>query len=197
MTEKTKKKPKIFTSPIMVMALLLVGIVVANVFVWRDHFGNRAQADTLLGQIAAVDQKNAGVPAPPVDLDVRLDAAQETLAAAETALPAAINRNDVIDYIIDLANDCGVEAVPLIIEGWAPESPGSPYTVLKLDVTLTGSLAGVTAMIAGLQDSIYGSLTVTNLNVNFQGKTTSSGFSDDTPVTAGMNIVLYASSPPI
>ncbi len=197
MTEKTKKKPKIFTSPTIVMAVLLVGVVVANVFVWRDHLGDRAEADTLLGQIAAVDQKIAGVQASPDDLATKLEAAQAALAAAHTALPAAINRNDVIDYIIDLANDCGVEAVPLIIEGWAPESHGSPYTVLKLDVTLTGSLAGVTAMIAGLQDSIYESLTVTNLNVNFQGEATSSGFSDNTPVTAGMNIVLYASSPPI
>jgi hypothetical protein len=196
MPVKTKKKQKTLVSATALMAVLLVGIIVADVLVWQDHFRNRAEAAALNDQIAAVEQKIIDTPAPPVDLSARLEAAQADLAAAETALPAAINRNDVIDYLIRLANDCGVEAVPLIIDGWAPESPGSSYSVLKLDVTLTGTLAGVTQMISMLQSSWYQSLTISNLSVSRKGALTSSGFGDATPVTAGMNIVIYASSPP-
>jgi hypothetical protein len=196
MAEKTKKKYKALIPASVLAAVLLVGIVVANVLVWQDHLRNRAEAAALTDRIVAVDQKIIDVPAPPEDLAARLEAAQADLAAAETTLPASVNRNDVIDYIINLGLDCGVEAVPLIIEGWAPESPGSSYRVLKLNVTLTGTLAGVTQMLSALQASRYESLTISNLNVERQSTSASSGFNDVTPVKAGINIVIYTSSPP-
>jgi cytoskeletal protein RodZ len=196
MLEKTKKKRKIFISATLVMTVLLVGIIVANILVWQDHLGKRAGADTLTDQIAQVNQKIKEVPEPPDNLAARLEAAQAELKAAETAIPATINRNDVIDYIIDLADECQVEAVPLIVEGWIPQDAGAPYSALKLNVTVTGSLAGVTSLISGLQDSKYKSLTITNLTITRQNQPgVSSGFGDDTPVTVGMNIALYTYSP--
>jgi hypothetical protein len=196
MLEKTRQKHKALISATTLMVVMLVGIIVANVLVWQGHFRNRAEAAALTGSIAAVDQKIMDVPAPPDDLGARLETAQADLEAAETALPSSISRNDVIDYIIDLAADCGVEAIPIVIDGWSPESPGSSYSVLKLNVTLTGNLAGVTEMLAALQSSRYESLTISNLAIDREGAATSSGFGDDTPVKVGMNIAVYTSSPP-
>jgi len=196
MQEKTKKKRRIFISATLIMTVLLVGIIVANILVWQDHLGKRAEADTLTDKIAQVNQKIKEVPEPPDNLAAGLEAAQAELRAAETVIPAIINRNDVIDYIIDLADKCRVEAVPLIVEGWIPQNAGAPYSALKLNVTVTGSLAGVTSLISGLQDSQYKSLTITNLTITRQNQPgISSGFGDDTPVTVGMNIALYTSSP--
>lgn len=196
MLEKTKKKRKRFISVPLVIAILLVGIIVANIIVWQEHLRKRAEADTLTGQIAQVYLKIKEVPEPPDDLAARLETAQVELKAAETAIPAAINRNDVIDYIIDLADEFQVEVVPLIVEGWIPENAGGSYSALKLNVTVTGSLFGVTSLISELQESKYKSLNITNLTITRQNKPgVSSGFGDNTPVTVGMDIALYTYSP--
>jgi hypothetical protein len=196
MLEKTKKKRKVIISVPLVITVLLVGIIVANILVWHDHLGKRAEANALTGQIARVNQKIKGVPVPPEDLAARLATAQAELKAAESAIPATINRNDVIDYIIKLADECQVDVVPLIVEGLIPQNTGASYSALKLNITVTGSLAGVTRLIAELQDSQYKSLTITNLTIARQDQSgASSGFGDATPVTVGMNIALYTYSP--
>jgi hypothetical protein len=196
MAEAAKKRDNKLYLANLVMVVLLVGVVVGGILVWRDHLGNRAQVAALNEQIAQVNQKIIDTPAPPADLEAGLASALAGLAAAETALPTAINRNDVVDYIIGLADACRVEAVPLVVEGWVPEGPGSSYSALKLSVTVTGSLSGVTGLISELQDSEYPSLTVTGLSVaRLDRPGNSAGFGDDTLVTVDMNIALYTYTP--
>jgi hypothetical protein len=187
---------KLRQSIIPAIAVLLVGVLIGAVLVWRDHLDNLAEAAALTGRVAEVNQKIAETPAPPSDLAAGLAAARDGLAEAGAALPAAIERNDVVDYIINLADKYRVEAIPLIVEGWSPESPGSPYNVLKLNVTVAGRLDGVTRLLVALQASEYPSLTISDLSVNrLDQPDNSTGFGDATLVTAGMNIALYTYTP--
>jgi hypothetical protein len=188
-----KTRQQLFVS---VISVLLVGILVGAVLVWHDRLDYRAKAAALASQIAVVNQKIAGTPAPPADLAAGLAAARAGLAEAEAALPASIAPNDVVDYIINLADKCRVEAVPLIVEGWSPESTGSPYNILKLNVTATGRLDGITNFISELQASEYTSLTISDLSIDrLDQPDNSTGFGDATLVSAGMNIALYTYTP--
>jgi hypothetical protein len=196
MVVKAGRKKKIVDLLTLVVAVLLAGVIVGGALVWHQDLADRAGANALAGQLAGVNQKIVDTPAPPADLEVGLAAARAEMAAAEAVLPAVIERNDVVDYLISLADKHRVEAVPLVVEGWSPQSPGSPYNILKLNVTVTGRLAGVTDFISDLQDSEYLSLTVTGLSVNrLDIPGSSSGFGSATLVTAGMNIALYTYTP--
>jgi hypothetical protein len=196
MLDKYWNNKKLRQSFISVISVLLLGVLVGVILVWHDHLSRCAEASALAGQIAEINQKIADTPAPPSDLAAGLAAARAGLAEAEAALPASIERNDVVDYIINLADKYRVEAIPLIVEGWSPESPGSPYNILKLNVTATGRLDGVTGLLAALQASEYPSLTISDLSITrVDSPDNSNGFGDATLVAAGMNIALYTYTP--
>jgi hypothetical protein len=194
MKEKAKQKKKMLYLATLGIVALLIGVIIAGTLVWRDHLGNRAEAAALAGQIAEINQKIKDTPGPPEDLEARLEKARDGLDAAENAIPAVIKRNDVVDYIIDLGEECQVEAIPLVVEGWVTEGD---YSALRLNVTVTGRLDGVTDFIAALEDSQYRSLTIGGLSLTCLDPTGgSAGFGDATPVAAGMNIAVYTYSSP-
>ncbi len=191
-TNRNKKKLFSITS---IGLIVLVIIVVANIVVWKDHLGERAQIDVLNNEISHVHQRIGETPQPPQNLEVKLETVKAELAAVQNVFPGTVNRNDVIDYIIDVAEECQVQVVPLISQGWVTENAGQSYRVLKLSGTVTGSLEQATNFISKLQGSKYPTMTITELTVQRLDGLDISNLEDNIQVAVNMNIALYAYSP--
>ena len=174
--------------------ILLVFVIVANVIVWRNNEDKRTQIDDLNSEISHVHQNIAGTPQPPDDLESRLAAAKAELAATQNTFPSAVNRNDVIDYIIGVAAECRVEVVPLVVVGWSPEKPGQSYRVLRFSGTVTGYLEDTNDFMTRLQEGKYPTLIITECSVQRINDADLSNPERNAQVTVDLSIALYFSS---
>jgi hypothetical protein len=191
--KKNKNKKGLLSATTIIVAALVIAIA-ANGLVWKNRLAQSAEIDLLSGELNQVSQNITRVPALPADLEVRLDLARAGLTAAQTALPPEFNRNDVIDYIINLAKECRVEALPISSQGWMVEKIGQSYPVLKLNFIITGSFTQANEFIDRLQNGKYQTLSVPEIAITRQSAPDSTGtFSgDNTMVTVSLNISIYA-----
>ena len=190
--KKENKKGLLSVTSIIVAALVIV--IVANGIAWQHRLVRSAEIAQLSSELAQVSHDMAKVPVPPADLVVRLALATAGLTAAQTALPPEFNRNDIIDYIINLAKECQVEALPISSQGWLVEKTGQSYPVLKLNCSLTGSFTQTNEFIYRLQNGKYETISVPDISITRQsspdGAAAFSG--DNTKVTVRLNISIYA-----
>lgn len=189
-----KKKRALSITTFGVIVLIAI-IVVANIIVWKNHLDKRAQIDALNNEISRVYQRVKETPQPPEGLEARLETAKAELAAAQKALPDAVRRNDVIDYILSTAEECQVQIIPLVSEGWVTENTGQSYRVLKLHGTVTGSLEHATDFMTRLRDSKYPTMTITECTVERLNGPDISNPENGMQVAVNLNIALYTYSP--
>jgi len=175
--------------------MVLVIVIAANVVVWKNNRDKQAQISVLNNEISQLQHKIKGTPAPSSDLVSRLTTAKVALAEAQKVLPGAINLNDVIDYIIDVAEQCQVQAVPLVSEGLAPDSNQS-YQVSTFSVTVTGSLENAMNYMTSLQGSKFPTLFITDCIIDKTEVTDYTRPENSTQVTVNLVIAVYTSSPP-
>lgn len=149
--------------------LLLIAVIVVNFVVWKSNQDKQSQINGLHQEISQVQQKIKGTPGPASDLDARLAAANAALVAAQNALPGAVDRNDVIDFIIATAEQCQVQAIPLNISESSAGKAGQSYQVLQFSTTVTGSLANATNFLTTLQGGQFLSLTITGCIIKKSG----------------------------
>jgi len=189
-----KNRIRIFSlTSLGVVALVIV--IAANVMVWKGNRDKQAQVNILNGEISQVQNNVKGIPAPSSGLDLKLAAAEAALAEAQGILPSALNMNDVIDYIIDTAEQCHVEAVPLVSEGMSSGNSNQSYRVFSFSVTITGSLANAMNYITGLQGSTFPTLSVTDCTIDKIEGTDYSRPENSTQVRMNLSIAVYTAAP--
>jgi hypothetical protein len=188
--EKEKNKKGLFSATAIIMGALLI-VIVANVVVWNNRLAKNAAVDSLTGEINQVSQQIQKIASPAADLEARLADAQAGLAAAQAVLPDEFNRNDIIEYIINLASECQVEVLPISSQGWTVEKDNS---VLKLNGTLTGSFTKANEFISRLQYGKYETLVIPDISLTRQDGPVGTGtFSGDgTTVSVRLSISVYA-----
>jgi hypothetical protein len=176
-----------------VLTVALVVIVIASIVVWTNHFGKRSQADSLTGEIARINEGMQQMLVPPDDLEAEIESAQAALAAATEDFPVSINRNEVMDFIFDMADSCGVQVIPLVSEGWSDEEAGTSYRVLGFSGTVTGSMNDIINFIYELQNSSYETLTIRNVTITNQIGLYPDNptYYNDVPVTVSLSIAVY------
>lgn len=176
-----------------VLTVALVVIVIASIVVWFNHFGKRSQADSLTGEIARINEEMQQMVLPPDDLEAAIESTQAALAAATKDFPVSLNRNEVMDFIFDMADSCGVQVIPLLSEGWSDEEAGASYRVLGFSATVTGSMNDIANFIYELQNSSYETLTIRNVTIT--NKTglypDNPTYYNDVPVTVDLSIAVY------
>ena len=191
--EKKRNIKKLFSVTSVLIALLVIAIA-ANGVVWKDRLARSAEISLLNSELSQVSHNIAAAPAPPGDLQVKLAMATAALTAAQTAIPPEFNRNDAIDYIINLAKECQVEAMPISSQGWLVEKTDPSYPVLKLNTAITGTFTRANEFIYKLQHGKYPGLVVPEIGITRTSSPDNAGaFSgDNTKVTVRLNISIFA-----
>lgn len=194
-TAETKKsKRKLPSATAIILAALIIVIIVANAVVWKNRLPRSAEIASLTTEISQVSQEIRKTPAPPSNLQARLTEATANLTAAQTVLPPEFNRNNIIDYIINLSRACQVEVLPIASQGWTEEKGGQFYQVLKLTATLTGSFTQANDFIYRLQHGEYKTLVVPELSFTRRSSPDSAAIfsGDNTMVAVKLSIAIYA-----
>jgi|GEM_PF-2694347 len=175
--------------------IVLIIVLIVNVLVWKSNRAKQEQINILSGEVSQVHHKIKGTPAQSSGLDSKLAAAMAAFVEAQNVLPGTINMNDVIDYIIDLAGQCHVQAVPLSSEGMAPENSDLSYRVSTFSVTVTGSLENARNYMTSLQGGEFPTLLITDCAIDKIEGTDYTRSENSTQVRVTISIAVYTASP--
>ena len=172
--------------PLLVIAI--VALLAGYYFLGRDYLRQSQGNEALTARIAEATRTLAQTPPPPPDLEPRLVAAQASLAAAQSALPRDINSTRVINTILQLADECGVTAIPLVTRPWTKDNTSQAYYVFRLNVTVKGTFPQVTSFISQLENGELETLVVENLKVTRDPTSTDP---PTAPVQASLDLAVY------
>jgi hypothetical protein len=189
---KNNKKSRSLMSWLGVIAV--IALIAVNFLMWKDYFAEKSQIEVLQNQVVSVNELAAQVPQPPSDLESQLQQAQADLAAALQVFPANVDRNDVVAFILETAEACEVEMIPLISDGLETEFTGSSYYVLKYSGTVTGTLINASNFITLLRNGDFPTMIVTGCVVERVTGVGTDVPDSDIEVTIDLSIALYTTS---
>jgi hypothetical protein len=171
----------------LLFVALVLAILAAYYVLGTGYLKQRRERVLLASEVGAARQALALVPAPPADLDRRLQEALAEEKAAGEALPERLDTTQALDAILLQAEADGVKAIPLVTQPWMTETMnGYDYSTFRLDLTVTGDFARVKTFLASLETGSPGTLVVEYLHV-----TGNAG----EPTQAGLRVVIYARPP--
>jgi hypothetical protein len=186
------KKPRSLTAWLWVIGIII--IIVANIFIWKNYFGDKSELATLNDEIAVVNQQIAQAAQPPSNLEYELEKAEDDLAAALKVFPANIDKTDVIDFIINTAEACDVQVIPLMSEGLEISNTGQSYIILKYSGTVIGKLNNATNFITMLLNGDYSTIVITDCTVERITEPDSDISGSEIEVAIDLSFALYATS---
>jgi hypothetical protein len=190
---KSNKKSRITWN--LAGVFLLVIVIAANFYVWQARAVDERLKDSLNGNLEVVQQQIDQVVEPADGLQAQLAAAQAAYAATQTGFPTAVDRNEVVDYLLDVAEENGVQILPLTSEGWKTEQVGQRYNVLSITATVSGSLENVLDLIDSLHHGKYPTLAISDCTIK-RDIASSPGFpGKDMQVTVDISFGIYTFVP--
>jgi len=180
---------------LLITVLVIILMVVYYLF-GISYMKQQQEQKELTSQIATVTQTLAQIPRPPQDLKQRLASAQESLTAEQNAFPPRMNTTQVTNTILELANKCEVKAIPIITQPWLMETVGEhEYSVFRLNVVIEGNLPQLLTFVKELENGEFNTLLVENLSITTERRPSKEEASaGTTPVTASLNLAIYARS---
>ncbi len=174
--------------------IVLVVLAAANFYVWRANTAGEAQIAELNSKIGATRQQIDQIAEPADDLAARLEEVKAELAATRLDFPSTVDRNEVIDYILDVAGACKVQILPLVSNGWMSQNIGQSYNVLIINATAEGSLKAVEAFLNSLQSGEYPTLTIPECTITRTSIEEISAGENRIYVNVNMRIGIYTCS---
>jgi hypothetical protein len=189
MIEQNKKKKKLTLNTVGL--ILLAVILVAYFYVWKSGVNVKAQVFELSNNVTIAELQTKTIAAPADDLETRLNQVKAELAATQTGFPASVDRNQVIDYLLDTAGDYGVDILPLMSDGWAVENTGQEYIVLKITAIAEGALKDIEKFMTGLQNGRYPTLVISQCTVERKDVALPGFPGDEMMVIVNMKIDVY------
>ncbi len=178
----------------LLIALLIIVLLVVYYLFGTDYMKQRKEHEVLNSQITEVTEALREIPKPPDDVEKRLEAAQASLAAEQSAFPSQLNSTQVVNTILKLADDSEVKAVPLVTHPWSMEKVGEhDYYALRLNLAVEGSFSQLVSFVSKLEDGEFKTLIVEDLSVTrvaeqSEGETVPEG---TIPVVASLDLAIY------
>lgn len=150
----------------LLTAILIITLLVVYYIFGMDYINQRRENAALTSQIAEATQALAQIPESPQNLEQRLEAAQARLDAEQSVFPSNLHSTEVVNTILELANDCGIRAIPLVTQSWSTEVVGEhSYSVLRLTVAAEGIFTQLVSFVSKLENGEYETLVVENLSI--------------------------------
>lgn len=176
---------------LVITALIAISLVVCAYF-GMDYRQEGKEHEALAFQIAEASQILAELPELPQDLEQQLAMAEVHLDTEQSAFPSRINSTAVINSILELADDCGVEAIPLVTQPWSIEKVGEhDYHALRLNVAVEGSLSHLLTFVGKLENGEFKTLIVEVLSVT---RDTEQPEEETILITASLDLAIYTQS---
>ena len=152
-------------SKLLIIPLIII-LVAVYYFLGMDYSKQRKEQEALTSQIIEVTQTLRQIPQPPCDLEQRLAAAQASLAAEQSTFPDNINSTEVIDTILELADNSKVNIISLVTQPWSAEVVGEhDYYVFRLNIAVMGEFPQLLTYLNKLEKGDYTTLIIEALNV--------------------------------
>ena len=150
----------------LLTAILIITLLVVYYIFGMDYINQRRENAVLTSQIAEATQALAQIPESPQNLEQRLEAAQARLDAEQSVFPSNLHSTEVVNTILELADDCGIRAIPLVTQSWSTEVVGEhSYSVLRLTVAAEGNFTQLVSFVSKLENGEYETLVVENLSI--------------------------------
>lgn len=181
----------------LLITILIIFLLAVYYLFGMDYMKQGKEQEVLTSQITEVTQTLEQIPRPPQDLEQRLAVARASLAAEQRAFPSKINTTQVINTIIELADDCEVKAIPLVTQPWSTEKVGEHgYYVFRLNVAVEGSFSRLVSFVSKLERAGYKTLIIENMSVTRVTEQPEEGTVPEgtIPITASVNLVIYTQS---
>jgi len=182
----------------LLIILLIVALVVAYYLFGTGYLKLRQENEALASEITSVTGNLMLIPSPPADLEQRLAAAQAALSATKNAFPEKLNTTQIVNTILELADDVGVKAIPLVTQPWTTESINEhDYSVFRFDVVVRGTSEQLAGFLRRLEHDEIETLVIENLSVNKENEASVkvSISKAATRINASLSIAVYAQSP--
>jgi len=177
----------------LLITLLIIILLVVYYLLGMGYMKQRKEHEALTSQIADVTQTLREIPELPQDLEQRLAAAQASVAAEQSAFPGKMNTTQVINSILELADDCEVKAIPLITQPWSTEKVRQhDYYVFRLNVAVEGSLSQLLTFVDKLENSEFETLVVEGLEVTRVTEQLEKTAEGTVPFIASLDLAIYA-----
>jgi hypothetical protein len=111
---------------------------------------------------------------PPTDLQQRLtDAQNANMAAKQNVLPTDVDTTQVINSILEIADECNVNVIPLNTDSWTNVAvQGTNYRVLTISLSVDGSFADLTTYINRFYGNEFTALVVDTISIHPSGQQT-------------------------
>ena len=185
-------------SKLLITLLVIILLVVYYLF-GMDYMKQRKENMVIASQIADTRQVLAQMPGNADDLEQRLAAARSSLSATQSSFPGRMNSTQVVNSILELADDYKVRAIPLVTQPWLTENIGEhAYYVFRFNIVINGSFSHLVGFIGKLENGEFETLIVENLSVTRVGEE-----SDEENVTEGtivinanLDLAIYTQAPP-
>ena len=174
--------------------IALITIVVVNIVMWKNYFEKQSQLDVLKSEVQLINEQISQVAEPPTDLESKLEKAEDDLVIAQQVFPENVDRNDVVDFILITAEECDVQIMPLIFDGWGAGRAGQSYLVLRYYGTVIGKVSDATNFLTKLRNGDYTTIVITECTVERRSGPDISIPDDDIEVIIDLAIELYTSS---
>ena len=177
--------------------ILVVALLAVYGFIGSDYLKQRNQRDAYDSQIADASATLMQIPQPPADLEERLAAAQDSLEEAKNVFMLDMTNTEIINKILDSANQTNVTVIPMATEPWVEESVADQtYSVLRISIQVVGEYTQLIMFLHELENGELNTLFIESLTVE-----TTSGVSllesserYALPLTATVRIAIYATA---
>ena len=181
----------------LIITISIIILLMVYAYLGMGYMKERKEHEGLTSQIAEITEVLREIPKPPQDLEQRLAAAQESLAAEQSVFPGEMNSTEVIDAILKIADNSELKAVPLASQPWSIENVGEHgYYVFRLNIAVEGDLSQLVSFVYKLEEGEFETLIVKYLSVTkvSEQPREEADPEDTIPVTASLDIAIYTQS---
>ncbi len=156
--------PKTRTLGIFLVVLLVIGLAYFGMGYLSERNGQKA----LITQMDDTNKMLSLIAVPPADLQQRLtDAQNANLAAKQNLLPTDVDTTQVINSILEIADECNVNVLPLNTDSWTNVAvQGTNYRVLTISLSVDGSFTDLTAFVNRFYGNDFPSLIVDTVSIH-------------------------------
>lgn len=172
------------------ITLIIVVLLVVYGLLGMDYMRQGSEQERLLSEIEEVNQSREALPEASTAFAEMLAVIQANLATEYETIPSEVSSSDVIDTILSLAQEIGVDAVPLITQPWMEQHIGeNAYNIFRISVEIEGLFSQVREFVGRLEGGTFSTLVVERLIIDIVDDEDYGGGA--TPVVAILDLAVF------